>query len=177
MNTGNLAYPIGKFQKPENITNKNIQTWVDEIEAFPQQLYNVAADLSEEKLQWNYRPGSWTIQQVINHCTDSHINAFIRFKLALTEENPTIKPYDQDFWANLKEAKSAPVKYSLQILEGLHFRLAMLLRDLTETELERTFFHPEHKRTFTLKETIGIYAWHGKHHLAHITNLRERMEW
>ena len=163
-----LKYPIGKFQKPENITRPIIQNWIAEIEALPSQINALVAGLSTEQLKLTYRTGGWTIRQVVHHIFDSHINSYIRFKWTLTEDQPTIKAYFEDRWAELEDSKDAPVGLSLQLLEGLHQRWAILMKSLTDEQLKRSFFHPESKRLFQLDEMIGLYAWHGKHHLAHI---------
>ena len=124
--------------------------------------------LSEEDLNKPYRPDGWTVRQVVHHVFDSHINAFIRFKWTLTEDNPTIKAYHEDRWATLADYEQTPVVVSLHSLAGLHFRWSILMRSLSEAELKRTFFHPESKKSYSLDSMVGMYAWHGKHHLEHI---------
>ena len=153
---------------PESITKEIISHWIDDIASFPERLRIAVSELSDEQLEHTYRPGGWTIRQVIHHCADSHMNSFIRFKLALTEDQPTIKPYYEDRWAELQDTKNMTVQSSLKILEGLHLRWTHLLRALTQTDYARTFYHPENKKTIRLDENIGIYAWHCNHHLAHI---------
>lgn len=171
-----LKFPIGTFEKPELLTKELLASFISDIESFPQRLKNEVAHLNEEQLDTPYRPGGWSIRQVVHHCADSHMNSIIRFKLALTEEKPTIKPYLEDKWAELPDYE-LPLKPSLQLLEGLHFRWAVLLKSFNEADLERKFVHPEHGKEFQLDEIIGMYAWHCNHHLAHITELKKRMNW
>jgi hypothetical protein len=172
-----LQYPIGKFLKPEHIPEVLIHEWIDEIERLPEQLREVVDSLSEEQLDTPYRDGGWTVLQVVHHLADSHINSYTRFRLALTEENPVIKPYYEDRWAELEDGKNAPVEFSLNLLTFLHQRWVYLLKSLTDDQLNKTFFHPESGKEFVLREVIGTYAWHGKHHLAHITELKQRNNW
>jgi hypothetical protein len=168
MSDEHLKYPIGHFSRPDLITNEIISQWIEDIASFPGRLRNIITGLSDDQLNLTYRPGGWTILQVIHHCADSHMNSFIRFKLALTEDQPTIKPYYEDRWAELPDTKQITVESSLKILEGLHERWTHLLRALTKSDCARTFYHPETKKTIRLDENIGIYAWHCNHHLAHI---------
>jgi hypothetical protein len=177
MNLEQLKFPIGKFEKPENITNEILSQWKNDIATFPKKIKNEVEILSDNQLDTPYRPDGWTIRQVVHHCADSHINSFIRFKLALTENNPTIKPYYEERWAELSDSKYFPVEPSLKILEGIHHRWSELLDKLTIEDLEKTFTHPEQNKTFTLLENIGVYAWHCNHHLAHITTLKVRNNW
>lgn len=165
-----LKYPIGKFAKPERITMETIGRWIDDIEHLPHLIRVAVQGISNEQLDTPYRPGGWTIRQVVHHLPDSHMNSYIRFRLALTEEKPTIKPYHEEGWAELPDAKDGKIEISLILLEALHIRWALLLRSLTQAQLHRSYVHPETKRELRLDETIGIYAWHGKHHLAHINN-------
>jgi hypothetical protein len=169
-----LKYPIGKFQTPIRMERIQIQDWIKVIEEFPKKLNNEVKDLIEIELEKQYRPGGWTIQQVVNHCADSHMNSFIRFKLALTENTPTIKPYFENLWAELPDARDFPVESSLKILEGLHQRWINLLRSLSDVDLDRQFKHPETNELISLKINIGIYAWHCEHHLAHVKNAKLR---
>lgn len=168
-----LKYPIGQFKKPENITKEHIQQWIQIIEDFPKNLNEEVKNLKEEEFEKQYRPNGWTIKQVVNHCADSHMNSLIRFKLALTEETPTIKPYLQNLWAEMPDSKDYPIADSLKILEGLHARWTNLLKNLTEHDWEKEFFHPETKDKIALKTNIGIYAWHCEHHLAHVKNAKQ----
>lgn len=169
-----LKYPIGKFRNPLQVDQNQIHDWIKIIEEFPEKLSKEVINLTAEELTYQYRPGGWTIKQVVNHCADSHMNSFIRFKLALTEEKPTIKPYAEHLWAELPDTKSFPVASSLKILEGLHERWVNLLRSLTEPDLERQFKHPETSQFISLKTNLGIYAWHCEHHLAHVKNAKTR---
>ncbi len=162
-----MKYPIGPFIAPEEITSEMIQNWIEEIEIFPQTLRDAVQNLSEKQLDTAYREGGWTVRQVVHHCADSHMNSFIRFKLALTEDNPTIKGYDEAKWAEMPDYLQLAVEPSLKLLEGLHARWVVLLRSLTPEDLKRTYFHPEKQKSIPLDETIALYAWHGKHHLGH----------
>ncbi len=171
-----LRFPIGKFDKRVEITNEVLKEWISEIEELPEQLLSATKNLNEEQLDTPYRPGGWTIQQVIHHIADSHINSFIRFKLALTEELPIIKPYEEVLWAELPDGKDMPIDVSLRLLKALHERWTVLLKSLTNEQLHRKFLHPDFGEVL-LNTNIGIYAWHGKHHLAHITSLKNRMNW
>lgn len=164
----NLRYPIGQFVKPAVISKAEVANWIEVIATFPEKLQNEIETLADNLLETPYREGGWTLRQVVHHCADSHINAFIRFKLALTEDNPVIKPYDEALWAHLGDSKSLPVAYSLSILKGLHYRWHVILKNMDDEKLKRKYTHPEHGREFTLDEAIGMYAWHCNHHLAHI---------
>jgi uncharacterized damage-inducible protein DinB len=170
-----LRYPIGTFNKSEEITEKVLHNWIIDIENLPQLLKDAVNGLSEEQLQIPYRPGGWTIQQTVNHVADSHMNAFIRFKLALTENLPTIKPYEEQLWAELEDGKNAPIEWSLTLLDVLHKRWIMLIRSMSDSDFNRKFMHPETKHENSLRVVTGMYAWHSKHHTAHITELRKRM--
>lgn len=167
MDIEKLRYPIGKFAMPDTADSSLISKWIAEIESFPSKVKNATAALGDAQLNWVYRPQGWSIKQLIHHCADSHMNSFIRFKLSLTEENPTIKAYHEALWAELPDSK-LPVSHSLQILEGLHYRWAVLLKSLSADDLKQTFIHPESGKQFTIRENIGIYAWHCNHHFAHI---------
>jgi uncharacterized damage-inducible protein DinB len=169
-------YPIGKFSYSGPPTAEEKQKFLDDIEQAPAQLRAAVASLSEQQLDTPYRDGGWTVRQVVHHVPDSHMNSYMRFKLALTEDNPTIKPYMEDLWAELPEAKSAPVEVSLSLLEDLHRRWMLLLRGLKPEDWKRTFRHPE-LGSVELEKNLALYAWHGKHHVAHVRNLRERMGW
>lgn len=172
-----LRYPIGKFTAPEKNSAAYRSENIGAIAALPQKLKNVVSHLTEEQLDTPYRPGGWTVRQVIHHCADSHMNCYIRLKWTLTEDNPTIKYYYEDRWSELHDNKTMAVAPTLSLLESLHYRLVYLMEHLSESALERTFVHPEHGRQFRLWEIIGLYAWHGNHHLAHITTLAERNGW
>jgi uncharacterized damage-inducible protein DinB len=169
-----LKYPIGKFQQPEIVEKEQIEDWIKIIEEFPRKLTAEVRDLDVADLQKNYRPDGWTIMQVVNHCADSHMNSMMRFKLALTEDTPTIKPYHENLWAELSDSKEFPIESALKILEGLHERWVHLLKGLSEQDLERQFIHPESNALISIKTNIGIYAWHCEHHLAHVKNAKSR---
>lgn len=167
MNLEQLKYPIGKFQKPITITEKTLAQWIADIAEFPAKLKNEVSKMTDGELDSPYRPGGWTIRQVIHHCADSHMNSLICFKLALTEVRPTIKAYREEKWAELSDGKMA-LAPSLMLLEGLHARWVFLLRSLSEEDLRRAYIHPQQEQEVPLNTTIGLYAWHGKHHLAHV---------
>lgn len=171
-----LRYPIGPYTPPEPITPEHVIAWIEEIRTLPARLEAAGIGLQDPDLDTPYRPGGWTIRQVVHHVADSHMNSYIRFKLALTEDNPVIKPYHEDRWAELPDS-GGPVVHSLSIIHALHRKWVRLLRGLTEEQLARTFHHPEAGRDYRLDYAIGLYAWHGNHHLAHILALRQRMGW
>ncbi len=169
-------YPIGKFTFEGTIDASQRDKWISEIASQPARLREAVAGLSDAQLDTPYREGGWSVRQVVHHVPDSHMNAYIRFKLAVTENNPTIKPYDEGAWANLADS-SLPVDVSLRLLESLHARWVELLKNMTEADLEKTYFHPESMKTFVLAKVLGLYAWHGHHHIAHITDLRKQKNW
>jgi hypothetical protein len=168
MSDYNLRYPIGEFVKPAEISSKNISEWIDVISSFYEKLNKEVDSLTKEQWHWQYRQDGWTIQQIVHHCADSHLNAFIRFKLTITESNPTIKPYNEKLWAELSDSMDATIDWSLSLIYGLHKRWAHLMKNLTQEELNKTYFHPEHNKFIKLNETIAHYAWHCTHHLEHI---------
>lgn len=172
-----LHYPIGIFIKPEILDEPAISACIQTIETFPGKLKREVHHLTAMQLDTPYRPQGWTIRQVVHHCADSHMNSFIRFKLALTEDNPTVKPYYEDRWAELVDAKNMDITPSLDLLTGLHIRWSALLNALTPTELKRVFIHPEHNKSIELDEAIALYAWHCNHHLAHIITLKGSNHW
>jgi hypothetical protein len=172
-----LKYPIGKFTVPQPISSENLTEWIKIIENFPQQLTKLVSKFDDEQLNTPYRPDGWTVRQVIHHIADSHMNSYIRFKWALTENKPTIKPYFEDRWAELHDGKNGPILVSLYLITSLHARWVLMLKGLTPNELQHTFIHPDGGREITLAENIGIYAWHCVHHFAHINNLRKQMNW
>jgi len=172
-----LRYPIGKFKAPENYTTETISEYVTILENCPGLLRKAVQGLNDSQLDTPYREGGWTVRQVVHHLADSHINSYMRFKLAVTEDNPTIKPYMEDRWAELEEAKHAPVELSLTLIEALHKRWVAFIKTLSPDELKKTFYHPGSKRDLSLNWTLGLYAWHCNHHLAHITELKKRMGW
>ena len=171
-----LRYPIGPFQFEGTSSNEQRQTFLDQIAATPEKMRAAVAGLSDEQLDTPYRPGGWTVRQVVHHVPDSHLNSYVRFKLALTEDHPTIRAYDENLWANTEDARSAPVEISLDLLESLHRRWDLFLRSFAEKDFARTFNHPE-LGTVSVDKNVALYAWHGRHHVAHITSLRERMGW
>lgn len=172
-----LRYPIGPFAYAGTMTDVQRAECVARIAAAPGKLRAAAAGLDDAQLDTPYRPGGWTVRQVVHHVPDSHINAYTRFRLALTEDTPTIKPYEEARWAELPDARGLPVAVSLALLEALHARWVPLLRGLTTADAARQLRHPEHGRLMSLDELLGLYAWHGDHHVAHITSLRGRMGW
>ena len=176
-NLEKLKFPVGKFVKPTHFTAEILRRYISDIETFPQRLKFEVEKLTDEQLTTEYRPGGWTIRQVVHHCADSHMNCLIRFKLTLTEEKPTIKPYLEDRWAELPDTKTMPVEPSLKLLEGLHARWVVLLKSLSQLDLKKTVVHPQHDKEFALDELMGLYAWHCNHHLAHVTTLKERKGW
>lgn len=172
-----LRFPIGLFIKSEKYMKAILEQYIQTISDFPSKLKQEVSHLTNDQLETAYRPEGWTIKQVVHHCADSHMNSFIRFKLALTEDKPIIKPYFEERWAELPDSKNLPINSSLLLLEGLHERWSVLLNSLTSEDLERKFIHPEHGNEIPLKENIAIYAWHCEHHLAHITELKKRKGW
>ncbi|HEY2971767.1 MAG TPA: putative metal-dependent hydrolase [Pyrinomonadaceae bacterium] len=171
-----LRYPVGPFDFAGMLSNEQRKTLIDQIAAAPEKMRAAVNGLSEEQLNTPYRPEGWTVRQVVHHVPESHMNSYVRFKLAVTEEEPTIKPYFEDRWARLDDANQAPIELSLDLLEALHGRWTWFLRSLTGTDFQRTFRHPE-LGTVSLDKNLALYAWHGRHHVAHITSLRERMGW
>jgi hypothetical protein len=172
-----LRFPIGKFVKPETVSGAEIDDCISRIELFPARLKKEVISLSDEQLDTPYRPDGWTVRQVVHHCADSHMNAIIRFKLTLTEENAVIRPYKENLFAELADAKTLPIDSALKILDGVHFKLGVLIRSLSAEQLSRHYVHPEYGTTYRLDQATALYAWHGDHHLAHITSLKERKGW
>ncbi len=164
-----LRYPIGKFYKPDTIDSNQIKTWISNIENFPESVDKLVTNLSIEVLNYPYRPDGWNIKQVVHHCADSHMNAFIRFKLALTEDSPTIRPYFEDRWATLIDGNDNSISDSLILIKSLHAKWTKLLRHLTKEDLKRAYIHPGHGKRFPLEEALGMYAWHCNHHSTHIS--------
>ncbi|EOZ93727.1 hypothetical protein A33Q_3673 [Indibacter alkaliphilus LW1] len=165
--TTDLKYPIGKFQAPTSFSIVEIQQWIQDIKAFPAQVKAEVFRLGAAGLEKPYREGGWTGRQVIHHCADSHYNSFMRFKLALTEEIPSIKPYHEDLWAKQVDY-DIPIDASMAILEGLHIRWTTLLESLSLEDMQRTFYHPEMKREIRLDHNIALYSWHCRHHLGQL---------
>jgi hypothetical protein len=171
-----LRFPMGKFVRPEGAMAEERGAFIDRISLQPARLRAAVAGLSEAQLDTPYREGGWSVRQVIHHLPDSHMNSFIRFKLALTEDEPVIKPYEEQLWAALYDVAATPVEVSLALLESLHARWVILLRGLTEADWKRTFRHPA-IGLISLESNLALYAWHGDHHIAHVTALRVRMGW
>ena len=171
-----LRYPVGKFHYDSAAGPEQKQAFLEEIAQTPAKLRSAVAGLDDTQFETPYRPGGWTVRQVVHHVPDSHLNSYVRFKLALTEDEPTIKTYAEDRWAELPDNKATPVEVSLTLLDSLHDRWVRLLRSLTPEQWKRSFRHPE-LGPMTLEKTLALYAWHGRHHVAHITELRKRMSW
>jgi hypothetical protein len=171
-----LRYPIGKFQWPETITPKDRLRYIDKIAATPAMVRDAVAGQTPQQLDTPYREGGWTVRQLAHHIPDSHLNSYVRFKLALTEDQPTIKPYDEAAWALLSDSATTPVETSLCLLECLHARWVDLMRGMSEADWARTFRHPE-RGTVSLDQNAALYAWHGDHHVEHIRALRSRNGW
>ena len=169
-------YPIGKYQTPSDVSPAKRADAIREIAAAPQKIRAAVQGLSDSQLDTPYREGGWTLRQVVHHVADSHMNAYVRWRLALTETEPTIKPYEEAAWAKLEDAAHAPVEVSLKLLESLHERWVRLLQSVKDQEFARTFRHPEHGIR-TLDWMLFLYAWHGNHHTAHITELRKQKGW
>ncbi len=169
-----LSYPIGKFQWTGASTEAERRGYIAQIEEAPANLRAAVKGLTDAQLDTPYREGGWTVRQVVHHLPDSHMNAYVRFKLAVTEDEPTIKTYEQERWAELPDAKSAPIEPSLALFESLHQRFVTFLKSLTATDFARKLKHPELGEV-NLEKYLALYAWHGRHHVAHITSLRERL--
>ena len=171
----NLRFPIGEFDKNIEVTQELRSNFIQALTDLPKNLEKAAANLDDKQLDTPYRPEGWTVRQTIHHVADSHLNAYCRFKLALTEDVPTIRPYFEDRWANLADSEM-PIEVSLKIIEGIHARCVKMLESLSENDFKRKLNHPD-SGSWTLEKFLGLYAWHGKHHTAHIVNLRERENW
>ncbi len=169
-------YPIGSFAPPASMSPDDRARYLKQVEALPAEVRTAVAGLSDDRLDTSYRPGGWTVRQVVHHLADSHMNGYVRFRWTLTEEEPAIKTYDQDGWAALDDARRMSVVPSLALLDALHARWVRLCRSLSEADWEEAYHHPKGGR-MTLDEALGHYAWHGRHHAAHITTLREREGW
>lgn len=169
-----LKYPIGRFDFEKPIANSEIKKLVQDIEMLPADLKLTVSGFNDSQFDTAYRPGGWTVRQVIHHLADSHLNAYIRFNLALTEEAPTIKPYKENLWAELAYKKQQSLPDSLMLLELIHKNWVLLLNNMSSSDFNRTYIHPEYGRVYTLLQALGSYAWHGKHHLAHISGLIDR---
>ena len=169
-------YPIGKYQ-PQPFSEKLLRDWQNDIKFLPQLMENAILNLDAAQLATPYREGGWMLSQVVHHVADSHINAYTRFKLGLTETNPSIKPYDEAAWAELSDTQQLPINISLTLLHALHTRWHNIIMNIKADEWNRTVFHPEQKKEMTLWYLLGSYSWHGRHHVAHITSLRESKNW
>ena len=174
--TNDPRFPVGKFHYEGPPSEQQKLAFLDDIADTPANVRAAVARLSAAQLDTPYRVGGWTVRQVVHHVPDSHLNAYVRFKLALTEDEPTIKPYAEDRWAELADTKQTPIEVSLTMLDSLHDRWVRLMRSLTPDDWQRSFKHPE-MGPLTLEKTLALYSWHGKHHVAHITELRKRMIW
>ncbi|MBP7821908.1 MAG: putative metal-dependent hydrolase [Saprospiraceae bacterium] len=177
MNLEALRYPIGRFNATENFNDYGVEHFINQISLLPNKLATLVSDMSQEQLDTPYRESGWTVRQVIHHIADSHMNSYIRFRLALTEDNPTIKPYAEEKWALLEDSCKAPIGWSLQLIDALHRRWVFMLRSMSERDFQKTFFHPESLKKLSLREVVAVYAWHGEHHYEHINQLKIRMGW
>jgi hypothetical protein len=172
-----LRYPIGRFSFPEEINEKDINKWIDVLEHFPNRLEELVKDLTNEQLDTPYRPKGWTVRQVLHHVSDSHHHSYTRFKWALTEDEPLIKAYYEERWAELDDSKTAPIQMSLEHLRAIHYKLVYVLRSLSLDDLNKGFIHPESNKLVLLKQNLALYAWHSNHHYSHIENLLMRKKW
>jgi hypothetical protein len=169
-----LRYPVGRFTAPDAVTPADRERWIADIAGLPAQLRAAVEGMSEAQLASSYRPGGWTVRQVVHHIPDSHLNAVVRVKLALTEDAPTIKPYDESRWAELPDVRQTPIAVSLALLDALHARWVVLLRALEPRDWARTYVHPEHPRPMTLDAATAMYSWHSRHHLGHVRIVADR---
>jgi hypothetical protein len=165
-----LKYPIGRFKLPESIDSASISEAIQTLKSFPSLIFTTVSPFSPEQLDTPYRPGGWTVRQLVHHCSDSHMNAFIRFKLALTEDNPTIKPYDEAEWAKLPDS-NLPIEPALEVIKAIHLKWVTLLESMQPEDFKKTFFHPEKQKSQSLDSVTLLYAWHSMHHLAHVQHL------
>jgi DinB superfamily len=172
-----LRYPIGQFRYEGEPDQHRREQWIEEIAATPANLRAAVAGLAPHQLDTPYRDKGWTVRQVVHHLPDSHLNAYTRIKLALTEDVPVIRPYEEARWAELPDGRAGPIELSLNLLESLHHRWVLLLRQLTPVDFHRQYMHPQRSSPFELQETLALYAWHGRHHVAHIASLRRRKGW
>lgn len=170
-------YPIGEYKSPENISDVEVDEHLRVLKNFPSEVKELVEDWNDEQLDTQYREEGWSARQLINHLADSHMHSYLRFKLALTEDNPTIKTYNEATWAELQDSFAIEIKPALQILKGLHKRWVYEIKSLTNKELERTFFHPEQNRSISLRESLAYYAWHCEHHLAQLRTLAQKEGW
>ena len=171
-----LRYPVGKLQRKSELTHAERASAIDDLASAPGALRSAVSHLNDTQLDTPYRPGGWTVRQLVHHVADSHMNAYTRFRLALTEDNPTIKPYEEAAWAELEDARTLPISVSLSLLDGMHERLVELLRATPQESFQRRLSHPDNG-PMTIDALLTTYSWHGRHHTAHVTALRERMGW
>jgi hypothetical protein len=171
-----LRYPIGQYE-PQPYSDTLKEQWLADIKFLPNAIENAVNNLDEQQLQTAYREGGWTVHQLVHHVADSHINAYVRFKLGYTEDNPTIRTYEEKLWAITTDVRDLPINISITLLYALHKRWYEFLRHFNEEDWNKTVYHPQHKKEFTLWVLLGMYAWHSRHHVAHINGLRERMNW
>lgn len=172
-----LKYPIGQVDLTGPISHKMIAEAIDRMSALPQSYRNEIKSLDEDQLGQPYRPGGWTLRQVVHHVSESHMNGFVRFKWALTEDTPRIKAYFEERWSELQDDSEAPVNIGLNMLEALHVKWVYLMKHMDQDQWNRQYYHPEANRAYHLKESLMVYDWHGRHHLAHITTLKQKMNW
>jgi hypothetical protein len=170
-------YPIGRHTHPDSVSPEQRAKFIEQIAQCPDALRAAVRGLDDARLDTPYRDGGWTVRQVVHHVPDSHLQAYVRIKLALTEDEPTIKAYEEDRWAELPEARSAPIEMSLSLLDAVHARWIAALRSLTPAHFTRRYFHPQQQRHLSIDQTLALYAWHGRHHVAHIQSLRQREGW
>ena len=174
--TEDLSFPTGKFQRPSSLSPSEWDSAVRKLATQPTRLRAAVLGMNEQQLDTPYRPGGWTVRQLVHHVADSHLNMYIRLKLGLTEDNPTITPYDQDAWSKLADVNEVPIATSLQLLDSVHERALSVLRHVAEKDRERQFMHPENGPT-RIDQLVALYSWHGDHHIAHVSNLKMRMGW
>ena len=168
MDLEKLKYPIGEFQNPETFSQNSLDRWKADIRHFPQKLHDLTSELLPKQLDWIYRPGGWTIREVVHHCGDSHMNALIRFKLCLTEDQAEIQPYQEAKWVKVADCREQDITNSLNLIHVIHHRWDLILDEMTRENLNRQMYHPQYKRYYAMYEYVSNYAWHGRHHLAHI---------
>ncbi len=172
-----LKYPIGRFVPQTEYTAEDLKEWINTLKAIPGWMDACIENMDEFQLKTPYRPGGWTVQQVVHHMADSHMNAFIRLKLALTEDNPVVKPYSEQRWAELIDSDIVPVNISVTMLHTIHIKMVAIMNNMQPEDWNKTFYHPEHQRSITLWQLAALYAWHSRHHAAHITTLRDKNGW
>ncbi len=173
----NLSYPIGKLRYPDEISEEYLQANIEAIRSTPERMAAAVSGLNDEQMDTPYRPGGWTVRQLVHHLPDSHMHSYLRFHWAITEDSPMIKPYDEKAWATMDYHQSVPVEVSLSLLKAIHDRWMILIDNLTEADMACSYRHPEDGQIYSVKKAILVYGWHGDHHIAHITELRKRMGW